>query len=288
VPIRPSSDHQPHPITRAELARRAGKARSTITELCTTLLAPCCLPGGRLDAAHPAMQKVAREVWRLDPESLLVAPGASRTSAPSTSGTTAPAPAPSDAPAPRAPKAVRRQTGELPLTQPLEVLLDMTLRELSQHFGSSQGMADWLDVRKTIAETQRLESRNERDAGRLIGREFVRKHVFGYLDGLSLRLVRDAPTNIAARIADGMSREERLEIAHDVVSGLIKDAKRQAIVRINQCRVGDNPPPVADWDEPGGSQSSEEEPDDEDTAPESPPRRTRRAPARARRVDPSP
>jgi hypothetical protein len=45
--------HRPHPVTRAEFARRCGRARSSITEACSVSLAAACLAGGRLDAAHP-------------------------------------------------------------------------------------------------------------------------------------------------------------------------------------------------------------------------------------------
>lgn len=50
--------HEPHPITRAEFARRAGRGRSRITEAAAPggLLRPACLPGGLVDAAHPAAQ----------------------------------------------------------------------------------------------------------------------------------------------------------------------------------------------------------------------------------------
>lgn len=43
-------------ISRAELARRSGRSRSTITEACAGPLAAACLPGGRIDVAHPAVE----------------------------------------------------------------------------------------------------------------------------------------------------------------------------------------------------------------------------------------
>lgn len=44
----------PHPISRAEYARRVGRVRSAITAACDGPLAGACLDGGRINAAHPA------------------------------------------------------------------------------------------------------------------------------------------------------------------------------------------------------------------------------------------
>jgi len=64
--------HTQHPVTRAEFARRAGRARSRITEACGPdgALQAACLAGGSIDAAHPVVQAwaVAR---RIDPLALL-------------------------------------------------------------------------------------------------------------------------------------------------------------------------------------------------------------------------
>lgn len=50
----PTTNHIPAPISRAAFARLSGRARSTVTEACTGVLAAACLPGGRIDRAHPA------------------------------------------------------------------------------------------------------------------------------------------------------------------------------------------------------------------------------------------
>ena len=49
--------HIPHPVTRSEFARRARRGRSRITEATAPRgpLERACLPGGLLDAAHPAV-----------------------------------------------------------------------------------------------------------------------------------------------------------------------------------------------------------------------------------------
>lgn len=44
------------PATRAELARRRGVSRTAVTLAARTVLAPACLPGGRIDLAAPETQ----------------------------------------------------------------------------------------------------------------------------------------------------------------------------------------------------------------------------------------
>src|SRR5689334_19224612 len=77
--------HRPFPVSRADVARWSGRARATITEACAGPLAAACLPGGRVDAAHPAVARWAL-ARGLDLASLL-APAAAQQ---------APAPAPAE------------------------------------------------------------------------------------------------------------------------------------------------------------------------------------------------
>jgi hypothetical protein len=56
---KPVAPTEPNPISRAELARRAGKSRSRVTEDCRTLLRSACLVGGEVDLAHPAVAEWA-------------------------------------------------------------------------------------------------------------------------------------------------------------------------------------------------------------------------------------
>ncbi len=237
-----ASDHRAHPITRAELARRAGKARSTITGLMGGPLLACALPQGRVDVAHPVLQRFAREVWHLDPGSLFDAGVASEPRV---------APAITEPSAPAPPARTRRRaevstvgTDDADLPQSLRSFLDWRLGDITDRFGSAQGFTDWLEARKLNAETHRLESRNERDAGRLISREFVRQHVIGYLGGLHCRLLADAPRSAAAKITVASTLEDRKLIIAAEIGAHLRDAKHRAMAAVNACRTGDNPPAV--------------------------------------------
>ncbi|MEO7037294.1 MAG: hypothetical protein ABI335_26010 [Polyangiaceae bacterium] len=135
--------------------------------------------------------------------------------------------------------------------QPQDVsdLLDLTLHELTTQHGSAQGFADWLDTRKQIAETARLESRNDRDAGRLISAELVKMHVFDLLDSQNRRLLTNAPQSIAQRALSAARRGAPLEEVKAMITSAIstelrvsRDKVRRAI---RACSAGDNPPEVS-------------------------------------------
>jgi hypothetical protein len=65
----PAPTYRPCPLSRADFARRTGRARSTVTEACRGPLAPAC-DRDRIDAIHPAAAEWARQRG-IDPSVLL-------------------------------------------------------------------------------------------------------------------------------------------------------------------------------------------------------------------------
>lgn len=185
------------PVSRAELARLRGCAKSTASRACNGPLRDAML-GDRVDVNHPAVQK-----W--------LAAGAS--------GPTSNAPSEQPAGSPVPP-------GDLPTR-------DDFLR---------------VQFRRKEAEAARLESRNERDDGRLISRELVRTSVISYIETLNLRLLRNGAQTIATRVAaeakGGASLEEMIELARGQISKELKEARRKAIAGIRDSATSDNPPEV--------------------------------------------
>jgi hypothetical protein len=100
-------------------------------------------------------------------------------------------------------------------------------------------------LRRRRAEAERIESRNARDAGRLISREFVQNNVFTYLNSLNIRLLQDVVTTLATRLGEGVPTvEERKIIVRHALEAAIGGSKREALRALDNCRTGDNPPPV--------------------------------------------
>ncbi|MDQ2646932.1 MAG: hypothetical protein M3020_24220 [Myxococcota bacterium] len=221
----------PHPVRPAELARRLGRARSTVTELLQGPWREALLPSGRVDASHKVIQDAAR-ARGIDPRVLLDAP---RT--PTVTG--------------KKNGAAKNGATEAP-DPTLEALLDMRLRDISDAFGSSQAFRDWIAARKLVAETERIESRNARDAGRLISRELVRLNVFGALRQLAMRLLQDLPTTLATRARSALPREESVPIIRDLISSELENTKRRAIKGLRSAEISGtvDPPEVHDETDP--------------------------------------
>jgi len=176
-------------MSKAEFGRRVGRGRSTITEACQGALTAACLHSGRLDVSHAAVAEwcVARGI---DPDVLrdVVASRPARARAEPQLDRTRPKPdpAPSDATHAR--------------SLPLDGLLDLTLRQITDRFGSQQGFADFLDQRKKLADTLARELQIDRDRGLLVPRAFIETHVIGLIDGTNRRLLTDVPRSLCREL----------------------------------------------------------------------------------------
>lgn len=194
---KPAATPGPCPITRAELARRAGRGRSRITHDCRKggPLEAASLLGGEIDVRHPAVAAWATargiDLSRLEPTAGASAKDASLKGVPATAET---APLRSDE-------------------------------------ASRASFADWT-FRKKKAEAERIELQNERDRGRLVSTELVRTHVFGYLDRLNRQLLGSVAQTLSQLIASqaraGATPEELRATAYQVFSRELRAASREA------------------------------------------------------------
>jgi hypothetical protein len=222
--------HRPHPLSRAEFARRAGRARSSVTEACAGPLAAACLSAGRIDAAHPDVAVWAR-ARGIDPAVLvspLASPGAVKARSDEATLSSG-----SDAPQPR-PTRARIEPPAPPINGPDDVtdLYHWTFGHVLDTFGSSRAMQDWLDARKTAAEIAKLELALATTRADLIPREAVRTHVFGLIDGTFRRLLQDSPKTIARRVYAmanaGEPAEKAEELVRDTISSVLRPIKEGA------------------------------------------------------------
>ena len=262
----PSSDHRPTPISKADLARRAGRSRSTVSGLCSGRLAPAMLPGGRVDAGHPAVVEWASQVVGIDPAVLTGTIASQPKPAPKAK---APPEASANAPKKAGPSAREQSRPSQPRPEPkiapaagldAEELLDLTLREVTDRYGSIQGFEDAVDIRKKLAEIVKLETKNEQIDGRLISRELVRTHVVGLIDEVCRRLLRNAAATIAARIAPGIrsgdSIEETTELVRELLSAELGTVRRRSAAALRRCATDSDPPEVQEPERARGATSS--------------------------------
>lgn len=101
---------------------------------------------------------------------------------------------------------------------PLDQVMDLTLRELTERHGTVTHFVDWLRSRKTLAEANRIEVLLAEDQGRLIERDFVAAHVFGLLEQMSERLLHDAARTLARTVSAKAKAGEPLEAIQQEIS----------------------------------------------------------------------
>ena len=186
-------------VTKASLARQAGVSRAAITKQCSRGLARA-VRDGRVDLDHPAVREYLSSRDR---------------------GKTA-------GQNPVAEVAKKTTTATPEVTE----YLDLTLRELTERFGTAQRFAEWLDAVRKI-ETIRGQRLDNEEAEKLLIRwEMVDRSVFGALDALFRRLLTDAPKTIAKRARSaalaGETTEATEEAICEILGAVLEVTKREA------------------------------------------------------------
>lgn len=190
-----------HVVTRAEMARRLGLSRASVTK--------ACRPGGRLAAAvhgpgvnclHPVAKR-----WLADRKARTAPPPAELADAIAVDGPDAPDASDDD----DDPPGEQRPAGGPGVVPELGAWLDgggpelaelsEPLTTLTERYGSSSAMAAWVKCRKILEEARKAEMLRERVAGRLIARTTVVRMI-DHADGAFRILLSDAPRTIATRL----------------------------------------------------------------------------------------
>jgi hypothetical protein len=176
-----------HLIKRAEMARRLGLSRASVTK--------ACRPGGRLERAcqgsavnvlHPAARK-----W-------LALRAAARAEAPPHESDAIPVDG-ADADAPELAEPV-----PVPELSPWQLGADLAeleqpLTALTERYGSAEAFAGWVRCRKMLEDARRAEMLRERVAGRLVARTTVVRMI-DHVDVAFRLLLTDAPRTVATRL----------------------------------------------------------------------------------------
>lgn len=191
-----------HLVTRAELARRLGVSRASVTKACRKggRLAPA-VSGKAVNALHPAsrswlaerakLKSSARKSSARRAEAERRAPELD--AAPESIAVDAPDPPDDDDDEPPAPV----EFGAW-LEADLAELAD-PLTELTERYGSAPAFTAWVKARKQLEEARKAEMLRERVAGRLIARTTVDRMI-DHLDVAFRLLLTDAPRAIAIRL----------------------------------------------------------------------------------------
>lgn len=113
-----------------------------------------------------------------------------------------------------------------------EAYADLTIRQILDIHGTEERFSNWLDSNKTFEQVIHQRLKNQELAGSLIDRELVRIHVFGALESLTQRLLRDfAKTSTRQNYAaakNGTPVEESEALVRKALSDLLGPAKKKA------------------------------------------------------------
>lgn len=191
-------------LTQAEFGKRVGVGRATVSAAAKDgrPLAPAKTKDGKINAAHPAAVR-----WAESRGASIVDIVGERM-------------------AKRVAEARDAQIDvDLDASVLVDDLMDMTLGELTDRFGSTEKLKEWLLVRKTAEEIKRLSIHNERARRELIERSTVEVAI----DDLSRAIVdfvTNSPQTIVienrAMAQSGTSTEEAIASTRKIISGELR------------------------------------------------------------------
>lgn len=205
-------------ISRSDLARLGGVSPAAVTQSCRFRLAAACA-GTLVDLEHPATR-----AWLADQK----ARGRKRKTRDETSRRALRAKAEtakqSDVDPPR--------EGGVPTLNGdglAEEILDLTVREVAERFGTDRRYLNWLDAYAKREQARKSRLANEETEGSLVDRNFVHQHVFAHVSALQHRLLTDAARTITARLfplaKSGASLEQGEREVRDQISKHLKSLK---------------------------------------------------------------
>lgn len=210
-------------ISRVELARLGSRSPAAVTKACRPggELHPATV-GKRVDVDHPAAVKWLSRTDGVTP----------KTEAPPQYPEPAPtAPPHSELAGDQAERLAAAMADAGPVDAAELEELHAHLAPLLARFGTSTAFKDYLAALKTIVEIREKDLKNAEARGRLISRDLVAVHVFGYLEATSRRLLTESVSTIARRcFADakaGRTVQEAERTVHDIISTQLKTQKQR-------------------------------------------------------------
>lgn len=119
-----------------------------------------------------------------------------------------------------------------------EEIKDLTVGQVVETFGGIPEYKFFLDALKTMMDVKAKKLAIAEKEGSLISRDFVKLHLFSYIEEANSRLLNDLPRSISARTRDHFASDGDIEGAEDLVrkmiSQVIKGVKTKATRAIKE------------------------------------------------------
>lgn len=199
-------------ITKAELARKAGRTPSAVSMALKRTALSKALVGTKIDVGHPEAVRFVQNGQSENREAYLREHG--------------------ENPTPYAPTPEEIETTLAMLPPEIRNLVHMSLNDLIEMFGTSKAMVDFLNAVKILENIhgKRLESAEKE--GRLVSRDLVEKYVIGPIDNAHKRLLTDGARTISKQVHTmalaGRSAEDCEKYVNGRLTSFIKNAKAKS------------------------------------------------------------
>ena len=125
-----------------------------------------------------------------------------------------------------------KQNGKTPDAHNIEGIMDLTLRELVEEYGTDAQFKTYIEAVKIIADIHLKHLTAQEKRGRLIDRQMVKTHIFGLIESTFSRLLGDVPKTISRRqfamAKAGATVAEGEALAREIISTQLKGVKATA------------------------------------------------------------
>jgi hypothetical protein len=120
----------------------------------------------------------------------------------------------------------------------VETYLDLTLREITEQYGTDQNFRTFLEARLKIEDIKTREMKNKITSGEYIPRALVAKHVFPFIDQSFRRLVEDLPgplgRQIRSKVMAEMDDEEIEKFIREQIGKCLRGVKERTTKLIGE------------------------------------------------------
>ena len=200
-------------MTKAKFSRIAGVNPSTIGRVSKTILKDAMV-GTRVDAAHQVAVDYLNEK------------GVTQTFVAENIDNTPPK---VDIPPAITSEFIEDNKKILEVPDDISAFADMSLRELTDRFGTDEAFKFWLGATKTIEEINEKRLKNAQTQGTLISRQLVHVGVIDTFNSAHLRLLKDGAKSISAGVISkhesGAGLADIEDYVSDILGSFIKPVK---------------------------------------------------------------
>jgi hypothetical protein len=120
----------------------------------------------------------------------------------------------------------------------LDIFLDMSLREVTDVFGTVDQFKTWLEARRLIEDVKLKEMQSNAKRGEYIPRALVEQSIFPFIDSAFVRLVEDLPETLSSqlynKIQSGYELHDVTVYVRDSISKVLKGLKENSVRLLDQ------------------------------------------------------